>query len=55
MFRSKAYIKNFEKESYFQDGLDAMIEARNIVDDVRKAYADPWEYCNGGRQRDVTV
>uniref|UniRef100_A0A914XYV7 Uncharacterized protein n=1 Tax=Panagrolaimus superbus TaxID=310955 RepID=A0A914XYV7_9BILA len=49
MFRNKAYIKNFEKEDYFLDGLEPMIEARNMVEDLRKAYADPWIFCSGGR------
>uniref|UniRef100_A0AC35FX84 Tubulin/FtsZ GTPase domain-containing protein n=1 Tax=Panagrolaimus sp. PS1159 TaxID=55785 RepID=A0AC35FX84_9BILA len=50
MYRNKAYIKNFEKEDYFMDGLEPMVEARNIVEDLIKSYADPWTYCSGGRQ-----
>uniref|UniRef100_A0A914Q0T0 Tubulin/FtsZ 2-layer sandwich domain-containing protein n=1 Tax=Panagrolaimus davidi TaxID=227884 RepID=A0A914Q0T0_9BILA len=50
MYRNKAYIKNFEKEDYFMDGLEPMVEARNMVEDLIKAYADPWTYCSGGRQ-----
>ena len=51
MFRSKAFFRNFEEQEYFAGGIEPMMEARDKVDEIRKAYADPWAFCNAGIQK----
>uniref|UniRef100_A0A7E4UUJ5 Tubulin delta chain n=1 Tax=Panagrellus redivivus TaxID=6233 RepID=A0A7E4UUJ5_PANRE len=46
MFKNKAYINNFTKEEYFAEGLDRMAEAREKVEQLARAYADPWRFCS---------